>query len=500
MRTTWESFAGDEEVFAVRVSLAPMEGEGPGWGRLQVWADGLNLSLHQDGDVTVDSVHWDLAPLATWYELNRVAALHESRLPHPALADDAATHLARAVWQGQYGRGDAEVDAWDEAQHSWWARHDLRAARAGGAFPDVVIRRTGADVEVSWSAQPIAGAYGLRFLAGSGAVLLPAADAARTLRDTLGALAGELRRRGVEVDSPDTEPEERDMTTSLLEPRPFARGETRAEEAFRWLVGLDAERSGAAAAALPALDDIEEAAGILVGSVDAAMLFGSMRPDLTQADVSRLANLMLASTTATGDHGELDPYARAEPVRADVPSWEQGYDLADEMRELLAPGGGAVDPIAVAGALGVVIAETTLDDTGTRGVAITSPAHAPTVSLNLSSPFNRNDAGRRFTVAHELCHLLFDRDRGARLSLASGPWAPPSVERRANAFAAAFLMPRAGIAEVIAGADDTRAAIGAVARRFGVNASAAAHHLAALGFISEEEREATFDAAAVGAT
>ena len=46
---------------------------------------------------------------------------------------------------------------------------------------------------------------------------------------------------------------------------------------------------------------------------------------------------------------------------------------------------------------------------------------------------------RRFTLAHELCHLIHDRGYGARLAIASGPWAPADVEQRANAFAAMLL-------------------------------------------------------------
>ena len=57
---------------------------------------------------------------------------------------------------------------------------------------------------------------------------------------------------------------------------------------------------------------------------------------------------------------------------------------------------------------------------------------------------------RRFTLAHELCHLLVDRDKGARLAIVSGPWAPLDVERRANAFAAALLMPEAAVAKAVA--------------------------------------------------
>ena len=34
-----------------------------------------------------------------------------------------------------------------------------------------------------------------------------------------------------------------------------------------------------------------------------------------------------------------------------------------------------------------------------------------------------------------------DREEGADLALLSGPWAPKAIEQRANAFAAALLMP-----------------------------------------------------------
>lgn len=49
------------------------------------------------------------------------------------------------------------------------------------------------------------------------------------------------------------------------------------------------------------------------------------------------------------------------------------------------------------------------------------------------------------TLAHELCHLLVDRSKAAPLMIASTPWAPAEIERRANAFAAELLLPRAGM-------------------------------------------------------
>jgi Zn-dependent peptidase ImmA (M78 family)/transcriptional regulator with XRE-family HTH domain len=50
---------------------------------------------------------------------------------------------------------------------------------------------------------------------------------------------------------------------------------------------------------------------------------------------------------------------------------------------------------------------------------------------------------RRFSYAHEYGHALFDRDEAVRLTQQSN--ASELVEKRANAFAAAFLMPASGV-------------------------------------------------------
>ena len=55
---------------------------------------------------------------------------------------------------------------------------------------------------------------------------------------------------------------------------------------------------------------------------------------------------------------------------------------------------------------------------------------------------------RRFSYAHEYAHALLDRD--LPVTVTSTDNAAELIERRANAFAAAFLMPREGVAEAIA--------------------------------------------------
>jgi len=56
-------------------------------------------------------------------------------------------------------------------------------------------------------------------------------------------------------------------------------------------------------------------------------------------------------------------------------------------------------------------------------------------------------ARKRFSYAHEYAHVLFDRDEGARISSAENNL--ENIEVRANAFAAAFLMPLDGVIEVL---------------------------------------------------
>lgn len=67
------------------------------------------------------------------------------------------------------------------------------------------------------------------------------------------------------------------------------------------------------------------------------------------------------------------------------------------------------------------------------------------VAVNREHPFVR----RRFSFAHEYCHLLVDRDRKGIVS--RGQDRAELLEVRANAFAGAFLMPREAVLQVVRG-------------------------------------------------
>ncbi len=92
----------------------------------------------------------------------------------------------------------------------------------------------------------------------------------------------------------------------------------------------------------------------------------------------------------------------------------------------------AVRPANTAAEVGSIA----LDDPELRAVSFASAHHAPRIVLNQYHWSAHRPQTRRFTLAHELCHLLHDRSVGASLAVASGPWAPLAIEQRANAVAA----------------------------------------------------------------
>ena len=136
--------------------------------------------------------------------------------------------------------------------------------------------------------------------------------------------------------------------------------------------------------------------------------------------------------------------------------------------------------------------EIALNDVDIRAVAIAGSHHFPAALINIKHDTTRWKSGRRFTLAHELCHILFDREDGTKLALASGPWAPRDLERRANAFAAMLLMPPGLLAKVVQSLDIPLASldgISAVAHRLRTSLTATLEHLYKLGFIDESVRD-----------
>jgi Zn-dependent peptidase ImmA (M78 family) len=125
------------------------------------------------------------------------------------------------------------------------------------------------------------------------------------------------------------------------------------------------------------------------------------------------------------------------------------------------------------GAITVLYAR--LGPTGPAGLAFAGPSFGPAIVLNLDGK-NRNPCVRRFSLVHELCHLLVDWTRPEPLAQISGydTDAGRAREQRANAFAMRFLCPETSVEKLSA---DPIVAARTLVRDWGVHYGAARLYL-----------------------
>lgn len=505
MAITWERLYGDTSKFAIRAGFRddPDGGEGAteaeslSWGALQIWVEGRNICAHQCDGETFSSAHWYLLPLLEWVADNWDPLLHEERLPNRVAATYAVASLERTAEPPPGGQ--AKHLDWNEQWHSWWQRHCLDAARAGGLLPSLCLRRWQDRVEVSWSGGSTAGRPpGWAFVQPPGAARLSPMDVAKPLHSLLLDASCYLLER-----SPT---EARFLTLSAAASRLAKPSADRAT----WLLGLGnsfEEMRDASEWLLARIGDLTEPVraailgahagpSLVLQPFPAALMFGATSPRLSNEDRLVLLNCMAESAVTQG-HQHTSDLMFEVPLDIEKP-WDQADVMADIALEELDvdDAHAAVDLDTLFGRLGVHLGEITLDDDSIRAVAIGGERFRSSIFVNAGHASNQTGQGRRFTLAHELCHLLFDRGLARSVVMPSGPWAPLDVEKRANAFAAMFLMPRDKIRAFIAGSPEITGSgdlVKAVARRFDTSFTATLQHLHNLSILSESERDALLD-------
>jgi Zn-dependent peptidase ImmA (M78 family) len=504
---TWAYLAGDTSRFAIQLGfesnphdpdLATAE-MAASWGSFQLWVDGLNVCAHREQGETLESVHWYLLPLIEWFIENWDPILHEERLPAPDFATASEVAHDQSVIMAQFsGRPDAD---WSP----WWARHSLLACREGGLFPDVFIRRYRAVVELSWDSRRLAGAPGdFAFLASDGTYRVDVDAFARPLYDAVGQALGQLAARL---------PQSARIAELRRHYGAIASGTTEAKhrQRFAWLSGFGlasdrfarlwdvvsgrlegrSERLRGAVLAMDARQPL-----FIPGTPHAAVLFGSVAPTVTDHDVLQISRILVDTYTPEAEQRA----QRLEGLRSGLPPgddddrpWQQGYALASSVLEALdIDTSRAIDIRTIAAArLGVTIDTISLTDSQIRALSVAGQDHVPTIFLNDGYVDGTSEPVQRFSIAHELCHLLVDPDRARNLAVTSGPWAPRDIEQRANAFAAALLLPEADVVRIV-GWMDNPVGIGdveALARQYDVSATAVVEHLHNLGLLGRDDRD-----------
>lgn len=507
-------FAGDLQRFALGFELVPDPDAGAwlrarSWGRLQIWIAGHNITLgHTRTEETLDAAEVPLLPVVEWLASVWDPLLHEERLPRRSKTLSAASWRMDVLAHLPPTAG--ELDDLMRVRESYWRRHGLGSALPDFRIPDLHFRRRSDKVELSWDDREWRTVpTGVLLAERPGHALLPAAEVAGVLfdfasavLDTLGQLHGA--------------PEEAVGQLAALRARMTEhRTADHHVERLKWWAGLDIEaaahrlRKMAGVVSGTVLDTVQAILGLdsprepalVTHATLPALLFRSAAPTLSPNDLNVL--IRLAGEAPSAESLALQPYRTPAPLSSSA--WavtSDGLERALEFRDALslppeAPLTGDFDlETVLLPRLGIRLEQVHLDDVSVDGIAIAGPDRAPVIAVNGSSPRAATPWGRRATLAHELCHLLFDMDDTGRVGLVSNPWADAAMERRANAFAVMLLAPEAAIRTSLArerAAEWTRADLNAVMKHLVVGITTLTWQLQNLGWIDAASRESWLD-------
>lgn len=349
-----------------------------------------------------------------------------------------------------------------KAFYDWASVHALEFAASDFAVPNVVFRRRDDFMEVSWDPRPSPGpGSSVIFDAKPGSVLVGVSEFVSLLNGVLDwviqrcpAHEGDERLRAIR--------KVRDRgaldvgRAALSKWFPDLRLPTKltVPETDLALLGI----SGTAAS--PAVMFLRSAAGVARAS-EASKLLALVPRGKGSAFVA-------LSDLASGLDSDIDPER----------PWDSGLRLARIIRSRLkiSPSH-RLDIAAVLEDLHVRVEEHEFAEGVIEGACFLSASGAAAAFYNPRGRLSRWAVGRRTTLAHELCHLLFDAPQRVlgQLDLRVGSSGASLIEMRANAFAAELLLPREVVLAEAIGDRLSRAVAEELARRFHVSIWVVSH-------------------------
>jgi len=200
----------------------------------------------------------------------------------------------------------------------------------------------------------------------------------------------------------------------------------------------------------------------------ARQMVGSLEPETVRAAISAIVELPRIDTV------ELDRLSdEAEGLLFHLgprKPYVEGYTLAGWFRKVLGiEKSSPVEPEELLRQFGVPVSEIEIPDDLLDALACWGARHGPAVILNKAGRHAQTPPGRRSTLAHELCHLLIDREGALPLVEVANGRAPWRVEARARAFAAELLLPRKRAEDVSRDSSDIMSAVEELKSEYGVS-------------------------------
>lgn len=455
-----------------------------GWsmGDLKITVGRQALTARRFGEAHRDCISWYVYPLLEWFIQNWTWIFHEESYAWDEKAGMPAAPASVAALSQYIGSSDNDERTSYRDIHSWWKRHALRSADSSALYPDICFRRVEDDVEISWSArQPQFAPEKMSLVLAPGFATLTVDAVAKPVWDFL---AWSLKTAPVVTHQDQEDLDALSRRLQRLKRTPLKELES------KYLNGRLNELLLAAAKEVGWENESIRLTPIpVIASLDVAVLmFGGLTPSIGSRDAIQLLKF-LKRYQSQSETEELLRLVDDRPFNPSLAPYQDGYELAEDVRDELniSSTEPEVNIKALLRKLGISVEERRLDTDSIRGIAIAGLNFKSAILVNTTSPFNKTAEGRKFTMAHELCHILFDRTRARKLSHVSGTWTTARVEKRANAFAAMFLASRYAVKRTFNGA--TVEAIAAQAKVLGLGYSSLVEHLCNLGLIDEGDRQ-----------
>lgn len=441
------------------------------WGSLELWANGTCLTENVlDGSVAA-GVRWSLLPVLEWLLDVGIRLVNEDPYPRFSKGRDVGDGTAwyDATLQPPVLSEEAER-RWFLRRSEWRHHHALRRSTEDAALPNVVFRRLGDDVEISWDNESWAAARSnLRFVERRGRALTPARRFGRVIRETVVEVLSALVSRT----------EEPAYVALSARAASFAADRC----SWRWLVHRPTAEL--IRSEMPALcRSLDEATasgleGVFVPHTSETRILRHLRLD-TKQDVEAVLHAATRLPTEPVA-GSLKSLIRPLPASNSRP-WDEGNEFADGVREAL---GWGTEPLPeLAGwmsAHGIAVPEGDLGLPASVDVFAerTEDARAM-VHVNPRGSTLRKETG----LATALGHVLLDEG----VVSIDGDWEHWPTSARARAFAVALTLPEDGVREML----NETASIGVaevrqVMLRFRSGVFATTFRLKNLGLITRDE-------------
>lgn len=488
----YQRLFGNTDHFAIQVELHRDPHPDPGiepalaasWGRFALWVDGRCLTRSSRAGESADGVEWYLLPLLRWASEAAVALFNEEPFPLPTRQEriPAAVDWLEASEEPPWTQTEAEEEAWFLTRSDWRRRHVLRTGFDGAAVPQVVFRRLGDAIEVSWDNETWPSTRrDIQYLERVGVARVSVDDAEGVwlafVENVSSQLAAAAAAPEVEMSAADGIPQ------GIVPPT---------SQSWRWLVPSNVSRWMEREPDMtPLVDRLRASAAkaqLAIPHTTETLLLRDCG-SASDADLKHLARLRTRDGALSAT---LEALRDPRPASGHRP-WLDGYDAALEVREALgwgdAPRPGEFAAWSVEHDVDLRVRE----HEGQIDAALVARGGCrPLIDVNLAGRQSRRWSAD-FMSAATLGVLLLDAPQDRDYAFVFGPRTHWPTAARARAFAAMLLMPRDGIRKRFdvgrcRSVDELAASVSSIMRDYGTSLIATTWHLNNLGFIDDEER------------